>query len=160
MKNTTLILIVLLSFFSSKAQKIKNSSLEYIQDYYSDFSTGYDFDGKYISLSDNYKAIFSDAIFTLTFNTYDEPNNIQKQTVTFSLKDVISIEPNGTDVVEIFGNDPLIVPICGKLAFKTANESFDINIYYEVDEDVEQTEIYKAFEELIKKIPIIKNKKS
>ena len=153
MKNTTLILIVLLSFFSSKAQKIKNSSLEYIQDYYSDFSTGYDFDGKYISLSDNYKAIFSDAIFTLTFNTYDEQNNISEQTITINLKNIVSIKPNGTDVVEIFGNDPLIVPICGKLAFKTADESFEININYEIAEDVEQTKIYKAFNELIKNNP-------
>ncbi|PKP25577.1 MAG: hypothetical protein CVU03_07615 [Bacteroidetes bacterium HGW-Bacteroidetes-2] len=149
MKNTTLILIVLLSFFSSKAQKIKNSSLEYIQDYYSDFSTGYDFDGKYISLSDNYKAIFSDAIFTLTFNTYDEQNNISEQTITINLKNIVSIKPNGTDVVEIFGNDPLIVPICGKLAFKTKTEEYDINIYYEVDEDVERTKIYKTFKTLI-----------
>lgn len=117
MKNTTLILIVLLSFFSSKAQEIKKSSLEYIKDYYSDFSTGYDFDGKYIVISDNYKATLTDAIFTLTFESIDENKNLQKQTVTFSLKDIVSIEPNGTDVVEIFGNDPLIVPISGKLVF-------------------------------------------
>lgn len=150
MKNTTLILIVLLSFFSSKAQEIKNSSLEYIKDYYSDFSTGYDFDGKYVTLSENYKATFSDSKFTLTFDSLDENKILQKQTLTINLNDVISIEPNGTDVVEIFGNDPLIVPICGKLAFKTADESFEINIYYEVDEDVERTEIYKAFKELKK----------
>jgi len=29
-------------------------------------------------------------------------------------------------------------------------EAYNINIYYEVDEDVEQSEIYKAFVELIK----------
>lgn len=150
MKNTTLILIVLLSFFSSKAQEIKNSSLEYIKEYYSNFSTGYDFDGKYLMLSNNYNATFSDSIFTLTFDGIDENKNFKKQTITINLKDVISIEPNGTDVVEIFGNDPLIVPICGKLAFITNNESYYININYEVDEDVERTEIYKAFEELIK----------
>jgi len=135
------------------AQKIYtvDDSVKYIQDYYSNFSTGYDFNGKYVALSNNYKATFSDSIFTLTFNVIDENKNIQNQTVTINLKDVVNLEPNGTDVVEIFGNDPLIVPICGKLAFITNNESFDINIYYEVDEDVEQTEIYKAFKELIKK---------
>jgi hypothetical protein len=53
-------------------------------------------------------------------------------------------------VVEIFGNDPLIVPLSGKLAVVTPNESYNINIYYEVDEDAEQTGIYKAFLEFIK----------
>lgn len=134
------------------AQKIDpvDDSVKYIQDYYSNFSTGYNFNGKYVMFSENYKATFSDAIFTLTFDSIDENKNFKKQTITINLKDVISIEPNGTDVVEIFGNDPLIVPICGKLAFKTANESFEINIYYEIAEDVEQTKIYKAFEKLIK----------
>jgi hypothetical protein len=134
------------------AQKIDtfNDAMKFIQDYYSDFSTGYDFNGKYVALSNNYKATFSDSIFTLTFDVIDENKNIQNQTVTINLKDVISMAPNGTDIVEIFGNDPLIVPICGKLAFITNNESYYININYEVDEDVEQTEIYKAFVELIK----------
>jgi len=149
MKNPTLLLFLLLCAFTSKAQEINNSSLEYIKDYYSNFSTGYDFDGKYVVISENYKATLSDAIFTLTFESIDENKNIQKQTVTINLKDVINLEPNGTDVVEIFGNDPLIVPICGKLAFITNNESYYININYEVDEDVEQSEIYKTFKTLI-----------
>jgi hypothetical protein len=43
------------------------------------------------------------------------------------------------------------MPICGKLGFKTKDEVQDINIYYEVDEDVTTTEIYKAFERLATK---------
>lgn len=152
MKANFIFTLLLLSQFVV-AQKIDtvDDSIKYIQDYYFNFSTGYDFNGKYVALSNNYKATFSDSIFTLTFNVIDENKNIQNQTVTINLKDVISIEPNGTDVVEILGNDPFIVPISGKLAFITNYESFNINIYYEVDEDVEQTEIYKAFKELIKK---------
>lgn len=151
MKANFIFTLLLLSQFVV-AQKIDtvDDSIKYIQDYYSGFSTGYNFDGEYITFSDNYKAAFSDAIFTLTFDSIDENKNLQNQAVTINLKDVISMEPNGTDVVEIFGNDPLIVPICGKLAFITNNESYYININYEVDEDVEQTEIYIAFEELIK----------
>ncbi len=149
MKKSKLMLLLLLVALTSKAQNIKNSSVEYIKDYYSSFSTGYDFDGKYVVISNNYKATFSGATFSLTFDTFDEQNNVLKQSVTINLKDVVSIEPNGTDVVEIFGNDPLIVPISGKLVFKTANDSYNINIYYEVDEDVEQTNIFKAFEKLI-----------
>ncbi len=150
MNKLGLLLFFLFCAFTLKAQNTKNSSITYIQDYYTDFSTGYDFDGKYITLSDNYKAAFYGSIFTLTFDSIIENKSLKKQTITINLKDIVSIEPNGTDVVEIFGNDPLIVPISGKLAFLTANESFNINIYYEVDEDVEQTEIYKAFLELIK----------
>jgi len=146
------IIIFLVISQSLVAQKIDtvDDSVKYIQDYYSSFSTGYDFDGKYIVISENYKATFSDAIFTLTFDTFDEYKDIQKQTITIDLKDVVSIEPNGTDVVEIFDNEPLLIPISGKLAFKTANESYEINIYYEVDEDVERTQIFKAFEKLLK----------
>lgn len=150
MKNHLLLLFLLLCAFTSKAQDSKQNALEYIKNYYSNFETGYDYDGKYIQISGNYKAVFSDTIFTLTFDSFDKQKNIEKITITINLKEVISIEPNGTDVVEVLGNDPLILPICGKLAFRTKTEEYNINIYYEVDEDVEQTKIYKAFEELIK----------
>jgi hypothetical protein len=36
------------------------------------------------------------------------------------------------------------------MAFTMVNESYDINIYFEVDEDVTTSQIYKAFEELTK----------
>lgn len=150
MKNTTLILIVLLSFFSSKAQEIKNSSLEYIKEYYSNFSTGYNFDGKYITVTDNYKTKLSGSLFTLTFDTFDTNHNKQNKTVSFNLKKIISIEPFGGDNIEIIGDETLIIPLNGEIAFKTKTEEYNINIYYEVDDDVEKTEIYKAFEELIK----------
>lgn len=141
----------LLCALTSKAQSdyAFYKPVEYIKDYYSNFSTGYDYDGKYIPISGNYEAVFSDSIFSLTFDSFDKQNTIEKKTITINLQDVISIEPNGTDVVEIFGNDPLILPICGKLAFKTKTKEYTTNIYYEVDDDVEQTEIYKAFAELI-----------
>jgi hypothetical protein len=122
----------------------------YIQDYYSTFRTGYDFDGKFIAISENYKATFSDSHFILTFDTFDENKKIQKKTISINLKKVIGIEPNGTDVVEIHDSETAIVPISGKLAFITKKKSYDINVYYEVDEDVEQTRIYKAFNDLIK----------
>ncbi|WP_034917658.1 hypothetical protein [Gillisia sp. CAL575] len=154
MKNVTLQLILLFYSFNLIGQSVKNNSIIYIQDYYSSFSTGYDFDGKDIVLSNNYKAIFSGFIFTLTFDTFDEQKNLNNQTITINLKEVISLEPNGTDVVEIYDFETLVIPITGKLAFITADESYDVNIYYEVDEDVEQTKIYKAFEDLIK----LKNK--
>lgn len=156
MKNLTLLLLLILCAFISNAQDSKHNSLEYIKDYYSNFNTGYDYDGKYIPISGNYEAVFSDSIFTLSFDSFDKQNNIKKQNITINLKEVISIEPNGTDVVEILDNEPLILPICGKLAFNTKNESYEINIYYEADDDVEQTQIYKTFKTLIENHKISK----
>lgn len=43
----------------------------------------------------------------------------------------------------------MVILINGRLAFKTKTVEYNINIYYEVDDDVEQTEIYKAFKTLI-----------
>ena len=147
-KSLLQLVVLTLLTYSGVAQN-SDDDIEYIKSYYSDFKTGYDFDSEYVAISENYKATFADTIFTLTFDTFDENKEIQKQTITINPKGVFSIEPNGTDVVEIFGNDPLIVPICGKLAFITAHQTFNINIYYEVDADVEQSEIYFAFNQLI-----------
>jgi hypothetical protein len=133
-----------------KASCTKNWALNYIKDDYSSFKTGYDLDGEYKVISENYKASFADSIFTLTFDTFDENIVIQKQTITINLKDVITLSPNGADTVEINDYVAYALPICGKLAFATTNESYEINIYYKVDNDVEQTEIYKAFEDLMK----------
>lgn len=150
MKVTYIITLLLLSpcLFAQKMEHV-DDSIKYVQDYYSDFSTGYHFDGKDIMLSENYKATFSDGNFILTFDKADKNEILQKQTITINLKNVVRIEPNGTDVVEVFGDEPYALPICGKLAFISANESYEINIYYEVDEDVEQTQIYKAFKTLV-----------
>lgn len=125
-------------------------AIEVIKDYYSEFNTGYDFDGNYKILTNNYKATFSGSIFTLTFDTFDENENPQNQTKTINLKEVVSIEPYGTDVVEIKDNDPFIIPINGKLAFFTEKEIIEIPIYYEVDDDVTTSQIYKAFETILK----------
>ena len=146
MKTTYIITLLLLShcLFAQKMERV-DDSIKYIQDYYSDFSTGYHFDGENITLSDNYKATILEGVFTLTFEKADENEILQKQAITINLKDVESIEPNGTDVVEVYGDEPYGLPICGKLAFITASGSDEINIYYEVDEDVEQSQIYKAF---------------
>ncbi|PKA83903.1 hypothetical protein ATE92_2072 [Ulvibacter sp. MAR_2010_11] len=147
------ILIAILLCVTSWAQEadVTNSdAYKFIQNYYSTFATGYDLDDRYVIISENYKAIFSDTTFTLTFDTIDKNRDLQKQIVSIDLKDVISIEPNGLDVVEIMDYETYAIPVCWKLAFITANETYVINIYYEVDEDVEQTEIYKAFENLIK----------
>jgi hypothetical protein len=147
----SLIIFIFSITLSLKAQQTSSleASTTYVQDYYSTYETGYDFDGTYVVISNNYKATFCDTIFTLTFDAIDENKNLQKQSVTIHLNDVISIEPNGTDIVEIFGDTPLVVPLCGKLAFFTNTEIYEINIYYEVDANVEDSEIYKSFNQLI-----------
>lgn len=118
--------------------------------YYSDFQTGYDFEGEFKIFSNNYEATFSGSTFTLTFDTFDENGKPFNKTKTIQLKDVVSIEPYGTDLVEIHGDESFMLPISGKLAFFTKKEVFEIPIYYEVDDDVTTSKIYKAFEKLLK----------
>ncbi len=148
-KNIPFILIFWV--FTGAAQQTDNlqQAVNYIQDYYSSFTTGFDISGNYIALSENYKATFSDSIFTLSYDITDANKHYLSEKKTINLKNVLRIEPYGTDVVELTGNDPLILPVCGKLAFITNEEIFEINIYYEVDADVEQSEIFKSFNHLI-----------
>jgi hypothetical protein len=150
MKANFIFTLLLLSQFVV-AQKIDtfNDAMKYIQDYYSSFSTGYDFDGKYVTVTDNYNTVLEDSQFTLTFDAFGKDNNRFKNTISFDLKEIISIEPYGGENVEIIGNETLVIPLNGKLAFKTANETYEIKIYYEIDEDVERTKIYKTFKTLI-----------
>jgi hypothetical protein len=126
----------------------KNKAIDYIKSYYFDFRTGYDFGGKFVTITDNYKVKLNESLFTLTFDTFENNSKSTSVTVSFNLKDIIAIEPNGGDTAEIIGSETLIIPLNGKLLFKTAKEEYNLNIYYEVDEDVTQTEIYNAFNRL------------
>ena len=128
---------------------LQNKAKDYIKSYYANFKTGYNFDGKYIALSDNYKVEINESLLIFTFDLFTNNIKSKSETVSFDLKDIIAIEPNGTDVVEILDSETITLPICGKLLFKNTKEDYNINIYYEVDEDVTETEIYKAFEEVI-----------
>jgi hypothetical protein len=126
----------------------RNRAIDFIKRYYFDFSTGYDFGGKYVTITDNYKVKFNESQFTLTFDTFDNNSKSNSTTVSFNLKDIIAIEPNGMAFVNIVGEE-YGIPVNGKLVLKTPKDEYELNIYYEVDKDVTQTEIYKAFEEVI-----------
>lgn len=142
----TLLIIV----YQSNAQNERSKAIAYIQDYYEQFETGYDFDGKSITLSKNYKATFSDSVFTLTFDQLESQNQFKQVKIVINFNQILRIEPYGTDVVEIQDHDPYMIPITGKLAFITENQIHEINIYYEVDEDVELSTIFLSFDKLIK----------
>jgi hypothetical protein len=155
MKNTALLLFVLLSTCATQAQHNKTNAIDYVKEYYAGFKTGYDSPGGYFTATDNYKVELHNSIFTISFDTYKYKEFIKTETIQFDLKNVTSIYPNGTEILENFGDKTgdyqmILTLICGKLAFKTATEEYNLNIYYEVDDDVEKTKIYKAFEELIK----------
>jgi hypothetical protein len=155
MKNATLLLLLLLCIYTTQAQGNKTKAIRYIKDYYADFKTGYDTPGGYFTLTDNYKVDLHNSIFTVNYDTYMYREFIKAKTIQFDLKKVTSIYPNGTEILENYGYkigdyQMILTLICGKLAFKTATEEYNLNIYYEVDDDVEKTKIYKAFEELIK----------
>lgn len=149
MKKTTLLLIILFCVLTIKAQNKENAVIDYIKQYYTDFSTGYNYDGNYTLVSNNYKTVFTDTSFTLTFDVFDEEGSIQHKTTTINLKEVISIEDGGGIIVDVRGDQPYMIVVSNILSFKTANYSYEINIYSYRGYDIEQTEIYKAFEELI-----------
>jgi hypothetical protein len=149
MKKPTLILIIMLCVLTIKAQKKENAVIDYIKAYYADFSTGYNYDGRYTLVSNNYKTVFTDTSFTLTFDVFNEEDSIQHKTTTINLKEVISIENGGGITVDIYDDIPYMIIISGRLAFKTANDSYEINIYHDYENELEQTKIYKAFENLI-----------
>jgi hypothetical protein len=69
-----LVILFFLQTASSHAQTTfsNESAIEFIKNYYTDFQTGYNFDEKYKIVSNNYQAAFSDSVFTLTFDSFDE----------------------------------------------------------------------------------------
>jgi hypothetical protein len=133
----------------------KESAVEYLKNYYSEFQTGYDFDGEYNAITDNYKVEINDSLFTLFFDTFNNNNISERTTISFNFKDIIVIEPSGMAFVEVVGEN-YGIPVNGMLSLKTLKEEYTLNIYYEVDEDVTHTDIYKAFENLMN---FYKNKK-
>ncbi|MEO6949949.1 MAG: hypothetical protein ABI123_10000, partial [Ginsengibacter sp.] len=116
-----LVILFFLQTASSHAQTTfsNEDAIELIKDYYANFKTGYDFDGKYVIVSNNYQATFSSSTFTLTFDTFDEKENIHHQKIIINLKDVLSIEPFGGQTVKIHSSEPIIIPICLHVGFKT-----------------------------------------
>lgn len=144
--------IAIFSWHLTSAQQsyTTESYIKYVEDYYSNFQTGYDSNGKYKIISNNYKAIFSDSIFTLTFDIFDDYENIENKKITFNLKDVVSIEPYGGNFIEIVDDETITVPISLSLGLKIKEEVFEITIYFNGYEDVATTEIYKAFESVWK----------
>lgn len=141
---------LLINVYQTNAQNERAKAIAYIQDYYKEFETGYNFDGKSITLSKNYKATFLDSVFTLTFDQLESQNQFKQVKIVINFNHILRIEPYGTDVVEIRDHDPYMIPITGKLAFITENQIHEINIYYEVDEDVELSTIFLSFDKLIK----------
>lgn len=64
------------------------------------------------------------------------------------LKDVLSIYNNGTETLT-FENGFVIQPVSNTIGFKTKTKDYDLHIKYQERIKVEQTEIFKAFQELI-----------
>lgn len=129
----------------------EEAAIEYIKDYYSNLQTGFDSDG-YNIVTTNYKATFTDRVFELTYDEYDTNTAEKKEThtVTFNFNDIESIEPMGMENAAIYGDETIYIPLNAKLLFKNATNKYYINIYYEVDDDVTTTEIYKAFKKVLK----------
>jgi hypothetical protein len=151
MKKVFLNIIVLMFLCNANAQNpdlSKQAAMDYIKNYYSDFQTGFDYDGKYITVTNNYKATFSNREFELTYDKFDTDSALKKQhqSVKFNFNDIESMEPLGMDNATIYGNETIYIPLNAKLLFKKGANEYYINIYYEVEGDVTKSKIYRAFE--------------
>lgn len=127
----------------------KNKAIDYIKRYYFDFKTGYNTPGGFFTVTDNYKVKLVNSIFTISFGTYRFREFIKKETITFDLKDVLSIYNKGTVYVE-FDNGFVLYPVSSSIGFKSKTKGYSLNIKLDKQTQTENTEIYKAFEELIK----------
>ncbi len=156
-----IILLVILSFqtFSSqktsKAQSITvtpsiSEAKEFIEKYYADFTTQYDFEGEYKMLSNTYQPKFSGSHFIMTYNSYDEANKKTFHTTKFDFKNVISMQSYGGETVEIRGNETETIIISLAIGFQTKEKMQTVKIDVEDADDITRTEIYKAFEKVWK----------
>lgn len=150
MKKLGLFVFFFCGVFTIMVAQEEDSSIKYIEDYYSHFSTGYNFNGRYTALTDNYKASLNDSIFKLTFDSFDEFGKAKNQVITINLNEVIRLE-SGVNVVEVHHFDTIILPISFQLIFYLADESYVIDINFNSEEKVEESEIYKAFDKLLPK---------
>lgn len=148
MKKIFLFFWLVFCFFGVKAQSKPTAAESYIKEYYADFKTGYNFDGKYTLLTNNYNAVFSGSVFTLSFDSYNEQNTLKHKTISIDLKEVLRIENGGGSIVEVQDIQPYGLPVSYLLMFVTEDEIFEINIFFDVHKDIEYSEIFKAFEVL------------
>jgi hypothetical protein len=127
----------------------KNKAIDYIKRYYFDFKTGYNTPGGFFTVTDNYKVELHNSIFTMSYDTYMYKEFLKKETITFDLKDVLSIYNKGTVCIE-FDNGFVLYPVSSSIGFKSKTKGYSLNIKLDKQTQTENTEIYKAFEDLIK----------
>jgi hypothetical protein len=123
MKNTISLFLLVFSMATNaqESKLTKQIAIDSIQSYYAKFVTGsdmysdnwglnkpgYEKDLRYVTK--NYKVVFDESKFKMTFDSYDFPMNTEKNTTTieFDLKDIDSIDQGPeTDIrTELKGED-------------------------------------------------------
>ena len=126
----------------------KDKSIRYIKRYYIDFKTGYDTPGGFFTVTDNYKVNLLNGIFTMSFDTYNDKEFQKTEKISFDLKDIVSIYNGGTETLT-FENGFVIQPVSNVIGIKTKTNDYNLYIKYQERIAADQTEIYKAFEEVI-----------
>ena len=123
----------------------------YIQTYYMTFTSGYYQGEEYIAMTKNYQVSLKDSIFLMEYDRYDRDRVKVRQTLHINLKHVTELESNGTNIIEVKEISKHTFVVSENLKFTTPKETFNIEIYYEADIPVEQSDIFKAFQQLITK---------
>jgi hypothetical protein len=126
----------------------KDKSIRYIKRYYFDFKTGYNTPGGFFTVTDNYKVKLLNGIFTMSFDTFMYKKFQKTKKISFDLKDIVSIYNGGTETLT-FENDFVVQPVCNIIGIKTKTITYNLFIKYQKHTAADQTEIYKAFEEVI-----------
>lgn len=120
----------------------------FITHYYSDFKTGYNFDGKYKPVTDHYKTAFSGSIFTLNFDSFSDDRKEERK-IQFDFEKVLAITPYGGEMVEIKDPENISIPISNRLLFKTVGNEYMINVKVDLEGDLTKTKIYQTFLTLV-----------
>lgn len=134
-------------FLKSSCQK--NRAILYIKKYYFDFKTGYDTPSGFFTVTDNYKVKLLNSIFTMSYDTYMYKKFQKTETISLNLKDILSIYNKGIVYLE-FDNGFVIQPVSSSIGLKSKILDYSLNIKLDTNIQTDNTEIYKAFEELLK----------
>ena len=117
----------------------------FIEEYYADFKTEYDYKGDYSIISDSYRPQFSGSKFSMSYNSYDEKEK-NLNAVKFDFKEVIAIEFLNYTTILVHDDPPFDMIISGTIGFKTKEKIHKLEMNGQEFIGGLPVEIFNAFE--------------
>ena len=133
----------------SQENMTRQACVDFLKNYYRDFKTGFDIDGKHYTLTDNYSLQFNNCDFLMTYNAYDLKNNaIKTVTLLFNWMDIIEIDADGADIITEIQDSTKWTANC-IIKLKSKKENFYIKVNYDgPDYDTEKMPVYRVMKRL------------